>query len=131
MKSFRAAGLKDGKIHLSAEAVSEVDLEKAHEDVGPLGYCDSANFVFTDVRYRVPSLRGGKVDVLKGVSGACKSGRLLALMGASGRFVLPPVTIIAGLDSKMQAALDTSFVAGRTLSSYKLLAKADCLETSI
>ena len=60
-------------------------LESRQDDVGPLGYCEGADLAFSDIRYRVPSLKSGKVEVLKGVSGICSSGRLLALMGASGR----------------------------------------------
>lgn len=52
--------------------------------VGPLGVCDTATLVFSDIRYRVPGVKGGKVDILRGISGFCRGGRLLALMGASG-----------------------------------------------
>lgn len=52
--------------------------------IGPLGICDTATLVFSGIRYRVPSAKGGKVTILNGVSGFCRGGRLLALMGASG-----------------------------------------------
>jgi hypothetical protein len=56
------------------------------EAVGPLGICDSALLVFEDIKFRVPNLEGGKTEILimKGISGACRPGRLMALMGASG-----------------------------------------------
>ena len=68
------------------------DLEENKvEDVGPLGFCDSANLAFSDIRYRVTSHKGGRLEILKGISGICRSGSLLALMGASGEAALPPV----------------------------------------
>lgn len=76
------------KIPLEAKIDLLDVLESRKDDVGPLGYCDGADLAFSDIRYRVPSLKGGKVEVLKGVSGTCGSGRLLALMGASGRSAL-------------------------------------------
>ena len=52
---------------------------------GPLGVCDTATLVFSDLRYRVPNAKGGQIGILDGISGFCRGGRLLALMGASGR----------------------------------------------
>ena len=52
---------------------------------GPLGVCDTATLVFSDLRYRIPNAKGGRIEILNGISGFCKGGRLLALMGASGK----------------------------------------------
>ena len=53
-------------------------------EAGPLGVCDTATLVFSDIRYRVPNAKGARIEILNGISGFCKGGRLLALMGASG-----------------------------------------------
>lgn len=52
--------------------------------IEPLGYCEGADLVFTEIRLQVACRTGGTVEIIKGVSGACRSGRLLAVMGASG-----------------------------------------------
>lgn len=81
--------------------------EQMEEGTGPLGFCESADLAFTDIRYRVTALKGGKVDVLKGISGTCRSGRIMALMGASGESSLPPVDCPW---SPQQAERDCHFV---------------------
>lgn len=42
--------------------------------------------MFRDITYTVPDRahKGEKLQILKGVTGACKAGRVLAIMGASG-----------------------------------------------
>lgn len=62
----------------------EPPIDPDEEPTGPLGWCEGANLVFTDIRLRVECRTGGTVEILQGVSGACRSGRLLAVMGASG-----------------------------------------------
>ena len=59
--------------------------EEVAQTAGPLGVCDTATLVFSDLRYRVPNAKGGRTEILNGISGFCRGGRLLALMGASGR----------------------------------------------
>ena len=54
----------------------------------PIGLCESALLVFEDISYRVPRPEGGKKEILSKVSGACRPGRLTALMGASGNLPL-------------------------------------------
>lgn len=44
---------------------------------------DGLHLEFKEVRFSV-SVKGKPLEILKGVSGDCKSGRLLAIMGASG-----------------------------------------------
>ena len=81
---------------MSADSIDEAvlnDVEKGtrfQDDAtpaGPLGVCDTATLAFFDIRYRVPNAKGGKKEILQGISGFCKGGRLLALMGASGMHV--------------------------------------------
>ena len=59
-------------------------LEDNAQEAGPLGICETETLCFIDIRYRITTQAAGKTDILKGISGYCQGGRLLALMGASG-----------------------------------------------
>lgn len=69
-----------------ADAIEKgLQSEEVAQMAGPLGVCDTATLVFSDLRYRVTNAKGGRTEILNGISGFCRGGRLLALMGASGR----------------------------------------------
>lgn len=55
----------------------------------PLGVSEAATLAFSGICYRIVTSKGEKCDILRGISGYCKGGRLLALMGASGELKAP------------------------------------------
>ena len=80
-----AMNLYDIETSVMDAAEKGMQLKEIAHKAGPLGVCDTATLVFSDLRYRVANAKGGRTEILNGISGFCKGGRLLALMGASGR----------------------------------------------
>ena len=59
------------------------------QTAAPLGVSEAATLAFGGICYRIVTSNGEKRDILRGISGYCKGGRLLALMGASGELKAP------------------------------------------
>lgn len=83
---------------LSVMSVEDDGLEAAERGEGstgetraatPLGISEAATLAFAGISFRVLTSKGEKHDILRGISGYCKGGRLLALMGASGKEDIP------------------------------------------
>lgn len=79
------SSVEDEQLDAAEKARNGVEKD---QEAGPLGFCEPGTLCFLNIRYRIPCGTAGKVEILRGISGFCRGGRLLALMGASGENTL-------------------------------------------